>query len=813
MAAYAPITYQKSEASALFDIPFDYLSQQFIVVIVAGIVRTHGVDYDFLDKTRIRFLTGDIPAAARVTLKRNTNASSRLVSWKDASVLKANDLELSQLQLLHIAEEATYIAGSAILPDYEFNWNALGRRLTNLAEPQALHDGATKNYVDTSLTKTVRAPQGEVLKELPGASGRAGKILGFDSSGNPIAALPASGSGTELALALADPLNEVVAFAQPGDSVARFVRDKLLEGAVSILDYKKPSDGEDIHPAILRALFAIKSGLTKSRTLLIPQTPAYWECSSQVTFNLSDFTLLAYGNVKLTSNLRQNTFLFAFDDNSVPAQYLTNVTVLSNKSYVDGNAPAMTFDYAHADGSDNHCAIRFNRVKNLVARDWHGTHGPIDSFSVRECPNHYIKRCEFSFAREDNGFSATTDMPTWVNGDWTTFGYGVVEDCIAHHNNDFGMTAFNCSGVRFIRGLSYKNRGGYSYEDSYGSPDIKTFHGGFYSCVTYDCIEQGYYLNADGVGTDIWCRSRNIRGYPGDNSNNIYENGVVVASNRRVFIGGDHRGNGRCGLAIFNGSGLFMDITVDGQFNDNDSSGIWARGVGQLILKPGTEINRNGKVLVNGQFSPGLRAFNNGGIFYLQGQGLLKAIGVICSDNGLNGMDINYVKTVEVFATTGENNCQCDTGRGIRISNATDAKLGLNAFPSDTGNQTFAFSFESSVINGYDIANTGTGTVGVVANNSSTKQQAVRGQFAGSTTYNPPVISPGSRVAVTIEVIGADVGDFVEVSFAADTGYAVISGKVFTLNNVTVFINNFTGSPIDIESGTVRVLVTKRNGG
>jgi|GEM_PF-2049578 len=216
MAAYAPITYIKSEASALFDIPFDYLSQKFIVVLVDDVLNTYGVDYDFLDKSRVRFLKGNIPAGTRVTLKRNTNAASKLVSWKDASVLKAGDLELSQLQLLHVAEEANSVAGTALLPDWESNWDALGKRLTNLEPPLLAQDGATKEYADglsangskytdTQIKRVLRGASLEVLKELPAASSRANKVMGFDSIGNPIGVLPASGSGTELAIDLANP--------------------------------------------------------------------------------------------------------------------------------------------------------------------------------------------------------------------------------------------------------------------------------------------------------------------------------------------------------------------------------------------------------------------------------------------------------------------------------------------------------------------------------------------------------------------------------------------------------------------------------
>ncbi|MGR3967817.1 hypothetical protein FW800_25635 [Pseudomonas sp. 910_23] len=162
MAAYAPITYKKSEASSIFDIPFDYLSQRFITVQLEGVLQTFGVDYDFLDKTRIRFLKGDVPAGKAVTLERHTDPSQRLVSWKDASVLRANDLELFQLQLLHIAEEAAVVSNGSMRVDFDSRWNALGLGIKNLADPIQDQDAVTKKWSTKFFTDLLESVSGMV---------------------------------------------------------------------------------------------------------------------------------------------------------------------------------------------------------------------------------------------------------------------------------------------------------------------------------------------------------------------------------------------------------------------------------------------------------------------------------------------------------------------------------------------------------------------------------------------------------------------------------------------------------------------------
>lgn len=97
-------------------------------------------------------------------------------------------------------------------------WNFLGYKGINVGTPTQPTDAATKGYVDSSsqgnnsytdsqILRTVRGGSGEVLTQLPPAASRANKVMGFDASGNPLATLPASGSGTELAIDLANDLD------------------------------------------------------------------------------------------------------------------------------------------------------------------------------------------------------------------------------------------------------------------------------------------------------------------------------------------------------------------------------------------------------------------------------------------------------------------------------------------------------------------------------------------------------------------------------------------------------------------------------
>lgn len=133
-------TYIGNGTQTDFSIPFDYLKKSFIRVTVDGTLLTGGdygdtsVDYYFLDNTTVRLKVA--PASeAEVTIRRYTSATERIVSFEDASILKATDLDTSQLQSFHIAEEARDVINDALIKDEEENWDAQGHRITNVGDP------------------------------------------------------------------------------------------------------------------------------------------------------------------------------------------------------------------------------------------------------------------------------------------------------------------------------------------------------------------------------------------------------------------------------------------------------------------------------------------------------------------------------------------------------------------------------------------------------------------------------------------------------------------------------------------------------
>ena len=146
------IIYEGDGTRTDFTIPFDYLKKSFVTVRL-GLVTTltggdygdTGSDYYFLDKTTIRLKVA--PASGEsLTIRRHTSATERVVSFKDASILKATDLDTSQMQAFHIAEEGRDAINDAIIGDKEGNWDAKGHRIINVGTPIKDNDAVNLEY-------------------------------------------------------------------------------------------------------------------------------------------------------------------------------------------------------------------------------------------------------------------------------------------------------------------------------------------------------------------------------------------------------------------------------------------------------------------------------------------------------------------------------------------------------------------------------------------------------------------------------------------------------------------------------------------
>lgn len=146
--AYTIAIYTGDGTTTDFTVPFDYLAKKFVKVSVGLTVLEGGdygdtsKDYYFLDKTTVRLKTAP-KAGAEVTVRRYTSATDRIVSFKDASILKAKDLDTASIQTVHIAEEGRDVINDALIFDKYGNWDAKGHRIVNVGDP--VDDGDAVN--------------------------------------------------------------------------------------------------------------------------------------------------------------------------------------------------------------------------------------------------------------------------------------------------------------------------------------------------------------------------------------------------------------------------------------------------------------------------------------------------------------------------------------------------------------------------------------------------------------------------------------------------------------------------------------------
>lgn len=146
------MTYQLNGATTDFAIPFEYLARKFVQVTLIGVDRKVLVlnqDYRFATKALISTTRAWGPADGYqlIEIRRYTSATERLVDFTDGSILRAYDLNISQIQTLHVAEEARDLTADTIGVNNDGNLDARGRRIVNVANAVDPQDAITLGQV------------------------------------------------------------------------------------------------------------------------------------------------------------------------------------------------------------------------------------------------------------------------------------------------------------------------------------------------------------------------------------------------------------------------------------------------------------------------------------------------------------------------------------------------------------------------------------------------------------------------------------------------------------------------------------------
>lgn len=166
MAITTVYTYPLNGSTRDFNIPFEYLARRFVTLTLIGQDRRELVllsDYRFTSKSTVQtnVAWGAANGYEWIEIRRNTSATDRLVDFSDGSILRASDLNVSQVQTMHIAEEARNMVADTIAVNNDGNLDARGRRLVNLADAVEPGDAVTlrqeKQWAGSALNQADRA--------------------------------------------------------------------------------------------------------------------------------------------------------------------------------------------------------------------------------------------------------------------------------------------------------------------------------------------------------------------------------------------------------------------------------------------------------------------------------------------------------------------------------------------------------------------------------------------------------------------------------------------------------------------------------
>ena len=145
------VTYTANGTQTVFSFPFDYLRKAYIKVEVnEETILVQGTDYSVNEKTVVFTIAPAKKTKLRIFRETDTTP---LVSWADASVLRAKDMTVQQVQELHLLEEQRYwLQENAIIRDGK-EWKARNFPIKEVGDPEDDTDAANKRYVDSNFMK------------------------------------------------------------------------------------------------------------------------------------------------------------------------------------------------------------------------------------------------------------------------------------------------------------------------------------------------------------------------------------------------------------------------------------------------------------------------------------------------------------------------------------------------------------------------------------------------------------------------------------------------------------------------------------
>lgn len=143
------IQYTASGSTDTYSIPFGYLDPTHVSVSLDGV----STPFTFPSASQVQITSGNPTAGVVVEVRRSTPRDSREIVWQNASNLTASDLNTSDLQLLYITQEAFDLSATSMNVVSDGTFDALSKRIKNVAAPTDGNDAVNKTYADAILSQ------------------------------------------------------------------------------------------------------------------------------------------------------------------------------------------------------------------------------------------------------------------------------------------------------------------------------------------------------------------------------------------------------------------------------------------------------------------------------------------------------------------------------------------------------------------------------------------------------------------------------------------------------------------------------------
>jgi hypothetical protein len=186
--AFAIDTYTGNGSTTSYSVTFPYITTADVVVTIDGVVKTLTTDYTFSNSATIAF--GSAPAnGSIIKITRSSNRNARLVDYQDGSTLTEASLDQDGNQAFFMAQEAIDITeGTLNISTSTDQWDAINKRITNVANPVDNTDAVNKQFISTNLPNitTVSGISADVTT-VAGISGNVTTVAGNNANVSTVA--------------------------------------------------------------------------------------------------------------------------------------------------------------------------------------------------------------------------------------------------------------------------------------------------------------------------------------------------------------------------------------------------------------------------------------------------------------------------------------------------------------------------------------------------------------------------------------------------------------------------------------------------